>query len=82
MRTMIREYEECRAALSKRIHSLNAELRNNAMLRTKEREAIERRRELLTDECTELLHAIVSMRQHCSGEGENVHADEGIRAGA
>lgn len=82
MRTMIREYERCRAALSKRIRSLNSRLRNDPMLRTKEREAIERRRDLLSDECTELLHAIVSMRGHCHSEGEERDADKGIRTGA
>ncbi|MBE6826030.1 MAG: hypothetical protein IJN11_01235 [Oscillospiraceae bacterium] len=68
MRMMIQEYERCRAMLSSRIHDLNAELRENPLLRTKEREMLERRKEMLTQERIELLHAIMSMRAHYDAE--------------
>ncbi len=73
---MIQEYERCRAALSSRIHELNTQLRENPMLRTKEREALERRKELLTTESIELLHVIVCMKGHSAGSKKGDYLEE------
>ncbi len=64
MQAMIGEYKRGRELLSGRIHELTRELAENKRLKTKEREKLELRRELLIAERTDMLHAIVSMEEH------------------
>ncbi|MCR4646741.1 MAG: hypothetical protein K5695_15240 [Oscillospiraceae bacterium] len=69
MEKMIQEYEQCRVLLERRMRQIAAALQDPG-LRTREREALERRRELLMYERFDLLHAIREMKEH-------LHSEEG-----
>ena len=67
MEKMIREYEKSRVLLERRMRQIAAALQDPG-LRTKERETLERRRELLMYERIDLLHAIREMKEHLNSE--------------
>lgn len=64
MKRMIEEYEQCRAQLLERIHSLNEQLRQGEVLGNIERDDLLLRRSLLMAERTELLRDIREMQEH------------------
>ncbi len=64
MQTMIREYKRGRVLLSERIHELDNQLAHGEQLKTKERDKLLLRRDLLNAERIAMLHSIVSMQQH------------------
>lgn len=80
---MIKEYETTRLLLQKRMHELNAILANPE-LKSKEREQLTMRRDLLVTERIELLHVIREMYKHMNREEatngrENIHGATAIR---
>lgn len=64
MQSMIQEYKKSRQQLSERIHELNAQLKGQKSIGHMQAEKLEARRDLLTRECIELLHAIREMEAH------------------
>ena len=61
MKTMIQAYETTRTQLLNRIHELNAALRDDTLMH-RDREHLLLRKELLTIDSIELLHAIADMK--------------------
>ena len=67
MDKMIQEYEMARKKLEQRVHELTEALKRPG-LRTREREVLELRREVLMEERVDLLHGIREMKEHLQGE--------------
>ncbi len=63
MKKMIEDYKSCDAALTARITNLRKRLKSDK-LRTKERQALEARINLLSEERTEIRHDIREMMAH------------------
>lgn len=72
MQTMIEEYQENRRVLRERIHALNEQMRNEK-LDSQTVLDLEMRRDLLAQECTELLHSIMEMQAHSHREEASLH---------